>query len=524
MGDYLASAERRVRDAQVRASAAKRTQKLALGLGTVIAVALVATLWFWSEARSALDQYGLLANGVRLREALEAESQLYPAWPEKIADLRAWVEDTARPLEQKLPHLEATLAELQLTGAAKEGVVGEPKDYVFEEKSTQFKYDNLAALVASLHDFVDPANGALHAVARRLEWAETIEDLSIRRYAAEWATAREAIAKADGVVASELYAEVPIDLAPQMGLVPIGMNPVTKLWEFYHLRSGWDPRSRVRPSEVPIPQHQRDGSIRVFDETGLVFVLVPGGTFTMGAQKADPSGRYYDPHADDRELPLHEVPLDPYFLSRYEMTQAQWLRLSGGEEPSLYRSGRSVGSTPIIGSNPVENVSWVQCSELLPHHSLDLPTEAQWERACRAGTDTIWSSGREVGSLQGYANIADVAASKVGVSEVDEAIDDGYPVHSPAGTFRHNPFGFYDMHGNVWEWCRDHGGKYLDAAPREGDGLRMHANTTRVNRGGSFAFTAVHARSANRFLDTPNTADGNLGLRPIRVMMQTGER
>ena len=89
------------------------------------------------------------------------------------------------------------------------------------------------------------------------------EEATITRFAARWAQARQAIAKADDVVASKRYAEFPVDLEPQVGLVPIGMNPQSKLWEFYHLRSGWDPRAEIDPSSVEIPTYDESGRLDV---------------------------------------------------------------------------------------------------------------------------------------------------------------------------------------------------------------------------------------------------------------------
>src|SRR5262249_8937168 len=148
-----------------------------------------------------------------------------------------------------------------------------------------------------------------------------------------WAEARAAIAKADGEVASRLYAGKAIELRDEdvTGLVPIGMNPVTKLWEFYELRSAWDAKSD--PREIPIPEHDGEGRIEATAATGIVFVLLPGGTFTMGAQRGD--GPNHDPQARSDESPVHEVTLLPFFLARHELTRAQWQRL--------------VGSTPFWG-------------------------------------------------------------------------------------------------------------------------------------------------------------------------------
>ena len=384
-----------------------------------------------------------------------------------------------------------------------------------------FLHDTLATLVADLAAFVNPREqpewvknpetgelvkvlarleenpeaGELAKVRERLEWAEKVESLSITNHESKWEEAREAIRDADGTSASSLYAEHPIDLEPQMGLVPIGMNPVTKLWEFYHLRSAADP--------TVIPEHDEAGNIEVTAETGIIFVLIPGGTFLMGAQKEDPAVPNYDPLAESNETPYHET-LESYFLARHELTQAQWERLSGGEKPSREGSGRtnSMGGTVSL-THPVEEVSWDMCNELLTGHALDLPSEAQWEYACRAGTATPWFTGTDANSLAGHANILDETGAAEAPSWGNpEGFDDGFVIHAPVGSLLPNEFGMFDMHGNVWEWCREPFG----------------TSSFPVTRGGSFQNPAQDARSANRDNYAPSVWDYLVGLRPARAI------
>ena len=182
-----------------------------------------------------------------------------------------------------------------------------------------------------------------------------------------------------GKNASKLYSEHPIELDPQIGLVPIGMNPRTGLWEFYQLRSAGDPSM--------IPEYDKEARIAVAEQTGIVFVLIPGGTFVMGAQKDDEADANYYELAQDDEKP-HEVSLEPYFLARHQMTQAQWKRLSGGEEPSFYREGQDIRGDPrpIDLTRPVEQVSWT----MWPTAS-----RAPWSGATDRGAVGIWLPGRD---------------------------------------------------------------------------------------------------------------------------------
>src|SRR5262249_25075170 len=154
-----------------------------------------------------------------------------------------------------------------------------------------------------------------------------------------------------------------------------------------------------------------DGRLVMKDGTGIVFVLIPAGRFWMGAQAASPSGRNVDPQADANESPVHEVSLDAYFLSKYEMTQDQWLRLAG-KNPSLYSPGDGINGKLVTLLHPVENVSWIDCTIVLSRLALELPTEAQWEYGARAGTSTPWWTGSEKTSLRGAGNLADAYSKR----------------------------------------------------------------------------------------------------------------
>ena len=307
------------------------------------------------------------------------------------------------------------------------------------------------------------------------------------------------------MTASKLYGEVSIELIPQMGLVPLGMNPETKLWEFYHLRSAWDGTSD--PTTIALPTHREDGSIEVTADTGIVFVLLPGATFWRGAQATDPNGPNYDKQARPDEAP-RRVNVPPFFLARNEMTQEQWARLwSGGEalrRPSNYGLGyRHAGMTAAVdGSHPVEQVSWTMSSETMARHGLSLPTEAQWEYGCRGTTNTpYWF---DFADLKDLANVADATAKRAGVAWTCESWSDGHIIHAPVGTFGANRFGLHDVHGNLSEWCEHTYG----------------SSSVRVYRGGSYGYPAVLARSAERSSSAGAIRRSNLGLRPARLITE----
>jgi formylglycine-generating enzyme required for sulfatase activity len=362
--------------------------------------------------------------------------------------------------------------------------------------------------VTSLRAFVDPKKGRIAEVERRLEFARTIEERSVSGPDARrsWS---EAIASIADVKACPLYAGLAIH--PQLGLLPIGRDAQSGLWEFAQLQSG-----------APASRDASTTRLAITEDTGIVLVLLPGGTFDMGAQNADPKARNFDPRAEAQESPVQAVTLAPFFMSKYEMTQGQWLRFTG-RNPSVYNPLTDVGGTHNDLTHPVEQVSWNECNDVLEKLGLALPTEAQWEYAARSGTSSPWWTGVEKESLEGAANLADQAAARAGATWPGIAdwpeLDDGFAVHAPVGSFRASPFGLHDMAGNVWEWCRDWYGSY-DASVKDGDGERTATidKRFRISRGGSFYHDAGFARSACRNRSAPDTRANHLGVRPARAV------
>ena len=331
---------------------------------------------------------------------------------------------------------------------------------------------------------------------RRLAFAERLRD----GYRAGGDLARRWEA-----VLPELRAAYPnVTIAPQVGLVPLGRDADSGLWEFGHLASG------------ELPQRDGAGRFELTEESGLVFVLLPGGRFTMGAQSSDRSGPNHDPHAYADETP-HEVTLSPFLLSKYEMTQGQWTRFVR-PNPSHYQPPNGLAPSLL---HPVEQVSWIECVALCERMGLALPTEAQWEYATRGGTSSVWWTGDDRDSLVGAVNIADQAARRGGAVWTDISkwpeLDDGYVVHAPVDTYRANPFGLHNVHGNVSEWCLD---GYYEDYYRRGPVLDPVADPTgswtRTNRGGCLRNSAEVTRSANRAQLNPDYADNTIGLRPAR--------
>jgi len=304
-------------------------------------------------------------------------------------------------------------------------------------------------------------------------------------------------------------------LVPQEGLLPLGVDPQSGLWEFWHVQSGDEPERGADGQLV----RQESGAHTLVESaqrgTGIVLVLLPGGMFWMGAQALDPKAQNFDASADADETPVHRVTLSPFFLSKYEFTQGQWARFTG-RNPAHYQTGfqGTIGPT-----NPVEQVDWWTSDRVTRELGLELPTEAQWEFACRAGTDSVWWTGNAKESLAQRANLADQTyVSFGGWAEIAAwwpEFKDGYAIHAPAGRTRPNAFGLHDMCGNVWEWCWD---KYADYPAADVRDPRMAPDgiTDRVNRGGAYFQAGSEGRSANRGASAPGYRNDPVGLRAAR--------
>jgi len=468
-----------------------------------------------------IREFDHLAAVVGYEGILAAERELYPPWPSRVAAMELWLAKV-HDLMSLRAELEKAVADLRqrtdCSTPAPPARAPDEVDLTPLDASRRFLQDTLVRLLA---DMTKLESIQRPAVEQRLAWARKVGALTRahRRARKTWSEVRASLARADGVVASTLYAGMALELLEEdvVGLVPIGMNPRTLLWEFYDLRSAWDGKSD--PAEIPIPMHfgagDHVGEFAGGTPAGVVFVLLPGGASTMGSQATDEHLPYFDPQRFDSEA-LHHLQLAPFLISRFEMTQAQWERLTG-QNPSLYLAPTSPGGAKSITlSNPVEQVDWLDADRWLRRHGMVLPTEAQWEYACRAGTSTPWSC--SFADLKRHANLADATARAL-TSWTCETWADGDIVHAPVGSYLGNPFGLFDMHGNVWEWTRD-GEHGPETPPAPGEGLRgdPERSSTRVVRGGSFLFNARVARSANRYAYAPTVRLSDVGLRAVREL------
>ncbi|MCR9244541.1 MAG: bifunctional serine/threonine-protein kinase/formylglycine-generating enzyme family protein [bacterium] len=368
----------------------------------------------------------------------------------------------------------------------------------FASRSDAYVYDALTGLTARLTEFAE-ARGVLAEAAADAEQAHAERHAGSDRHGATWDEAIRAIA------ASDRYGR--LRLERQVGLVPLGVDPSSQLWEFGHVRSG------------RLPTRDPDsGALQVDGETGLVFVLLPGGSTRVGAQTDAPGEPLHDPFMVKIDGPVHEVDLAPFFLSKFEMSKGQWRRLTSGEDPSYWRPGEYVGGVRITWAHPVEWVSWTRCDAVLGRCGLELPTEAQWEYGARGGRVTPWWTGTSKETLVGAANLADLTAKEDGMQWKAQAewpeFRDGYVLYAAIDGLRPNPFGLHNVHGNVSEWCRDGG----NGAPRDGDGLRPGGRGTlhRAMRGGSMNGSWRAVRLARRCWRPERSGLWRGGLRPAR--------
>lgn len=224
-------------------------------------------------------------------------------------------------------------------------------------------------------------------------------------------------------------------------------------------------------------------SVNLGGGVSMEFVLIRPGSFQMGSES---------------EKPVHKVTLaKPFYIGKYEVTQEQWQAVMG-TNPSTTKGPKL----------PVTAVSWTDCRDFAAKLAeggrgavgvFRLPTEAEWEYACRAGSTTAFSFGDSESGLGEYAWFWFEGNSDAKTHEV--------------GTKKPNAWGLYDTHGNVWEWCADWYGAYTGEAVMDPEGAASGSN--RVSRGGSWPYDAGYCRSAFRYGLLPGYRIDDLGCRLV---------
>jgi formylglycine-generating enzyme required for sulfatase activity len=270
--------------------------------------------------------------------------------------------------------------------------------------------------------------------------------------------------------------------------------------------------------KIIIKRHQGETQFfveQLSDEVGIQMMLIPEGSFNMGSPEAEQERR------PSEEEPVHLVKVSSFFMGKYPVTQAQWKIVA-----SLPQVNRELKPAPSYfkGDNrPVESVSWYDAVEFCQrlsqhtHRTYRLPTEAEWEYACRAETTTPFHFGETI--ITDLANYRGTENKEYGWS--------GSYGREPKGEYRQettpvdhfgiaNAFGLCDMHGNVWERCLDHWHSNYEGAPNDGSAwLTDDEKAPRVLRGGSWSDLPSLCRCASRSSSLPDSGFNVIGCRVV---------
>jgi len=455
-------------------------------LGLVAAVTIGTGAAAWIQHENARVQGGLndrilgLSDATAARDLSLRSDALWPSTPANAAGLRAWIAE-AKGLHERVAYQRESLER-----------IGEVQGT--ESRRTWLR-ESLEAAIRDLE--VLPQR--VVPVEARLAMAESLEERTRAGTAARAAWERAT----DEIAASPRYGGLRI--APQLGLVPLGPDAQSGLWEFWHALSGDE------------PPYDAEKKRRVQTEaSGLVLVLIPGGSWTVGSREQGDT--FVDPWRQLDETLFEGVELAPFFASKYETTQAQWTRIMGNNPSTFGPSSRELAGVTLL--HPAETLSWFDAREIARRLDVEIPTETQWEVLCRAGTSSVFSFGPDAQDFARYANCGDAVFLDQN-PQADRAVysselNDGFAVHAPVGSFAPNAFGVFDAHGNVWEWCLDD--YSFDARPAGPSGLRPSPEGVAevVIRGGSWFTSDSGCRAAKRFpYEKPNT-DQDLGVRFVR--------
>jgi formylglycine-generating enzyme required for sulfatase activity len=270
----------------------------------------------------------------------------------------------------------------------------------------------------------------------------------------------------------------------------------------YQLRwgiTGKKPPKNTSPSPSPqvsqspiisIPQSSQSFTETLSGNIKLEMVKIPAGSFLMGTEEAEVIrlNKEYETERYKREMPQHRVNLQEFYLGKYPITQEQYQAVMGNNSLYFENNPLYFENNP---KNPVESVSWNDAQEFCQKLSdktgkkYRLPSEAEWEYACRAGTQTRYYFGDDEKQLGEYAWYIENSGGKT------------HPVEQK----KPNDWGLYDMSGNVWEWCEDGWHDNYENSPKDGTAWNdNHSQTkTRIIRGGSWCYSPRSCRSAYRF-------------------------
>ncbi|WP_072927156.1 formylglycine-generating enzyme family protein [Microcystis aeruginosa] len=245
-------------------------------------------------------------------------------------------------------------------------------------------------------------------------------------------------------------------------------------------------------------KRQAEGIVEKLAEgVELELMEIPGGTFMMGTEDEEIERlvKKFGRDGFRREKPPHRVTVSSFYMGRYPITQAQWQAIAATAKIDI---DLKTNPSNFKGDElPVERVNWYQATEFCKRLSREtkreyrLPSEAEWEYACRAGTTTAFHFGETI--------TADLANYRATETYADEPTGEYRQQTTPVGQFPPNAFGLYDMHGNVWEWCADTWHPNYDGAPTDGSAwIENGADNRSPLRGGSWYDLPSFCRSAYR--------------------------
>jgi serine/threonine protein kinase/formylglycine-generating enzyme required for sulfatase activity len=500
----------------------------------------------------ALNDFERLAVVSRLKALEDEREDVWPLTEGNHPRRKEWLA-LAEKLAAELPQLEAVLERMRTSGettdasdlAAQErkassaghvdltfGALAppseaeesqptsrpQPRRWRFADAGLQFKHDVLSAFVEDLRRFVTSNRYHRKLVGMRRQDRESDRFLALMNgeHRPLW---NEAVASIRDTAACPLYNGLRI--RPQFGLVPIGRNPQSGLWEFMDLGTCAD-------TTTPMPARRSDGGLHYDAEHGVVFVLLPGGEVRLGhwpptnpeaatskggdTPSPDPDRRYFDARA----ARIRSATFDPFMIAKFEITVPQWRRIAGHSNMvgdvisydfadgkwTVIDSGHT--NTPVSSANWYASVDWVRSA------AASLPTPDQWEYACRAGTTTLCYTGSDIR-----------ACMEVGWGLIDYDIDMAPNAYSvmPPGLLRPNSFGLFDLYGNASEWCMlwpEQGGRSGELHSSSGGPNALFGYQPIMGGGVGCSFDYV---TSFQFAEQSASAFCG-GLRPVRGVLQ----
>ncbi|THB64013.1 MAG: formylglycine-generating enzyme family protein [Desulfovibrio sp.] len=309
---------------------------------------------------------------------------------------------------------------------------------------------------------------------------------------------------ADPVVVAE--ADPPGGVAPSAFDVEEAQTEPTRLYE-----------------PEPVPVHHFPGEVWREPLTGMEFVWIPGGCFSMGQTDAGMQELIATMGAEQHssryssELPRHDACVDGFWMGRYEVTNSEFRSFDEAHDSGYALNADNQPAAYVSFKDAVLFAAWL--IEQNQGRGFRLPSEAEWEYAARAGTSTIRPWGNDTYATCEHANVGDAQSQEAEIEvRAPFHCNDGYAVSAPVGSFQPNNFGLYDMMGNVWEWTWDMHGDYHLVMNQMSNPLNLEGyGVNRAIRGGSWASSPDKVRCAYHGGAGPDRKEKTLGFRLVMV-------